>query len=283
MSLKTILVAASGGTASDGAVETACRLAERFSAHVEGFHVRIDASQVIALASDGFGMPAAGDWIDRMTEDTETLAKKTKAGFLAATARHGIATSNAAGAKATVDWREETGYAPDLVARRARFFDLVVLGRSERVVQRPHSDTIEETLIHSGRPVLLAPAKPAAIGESIALGWNGSAEAVHVLIAALPLLAAAKTVTVITVSSEPDSAKELVGYLARQGVKATHSNVLPVHGAGPGQQLLSQAREAGADLLVMGAFGHRPWREILFGGATQQVMDVSLLPVLLAH
>jgi len=283
MALKSILVAASGGTASNGAIEAACQLAQRFSAHVEGFHVRVDAAQVIALASDGFGMPAAGDWIDRMTEDTEKTASKTKAGFLAAAARCGIAASNAAGTKATVAWREETGYAPDLVSRRARFFDLTVLGRSERVVERPHSDTIEETLIHSGRPILLAPAKPAPIGESIAIGWNGSAEAVHVMVAALPLLAAAKTVTVITVSDEPDSPKDLLEYLARQGVRATHSNVLPVSGAGPGQQLLSQAREVGADLLAMGGYGHRPWREILFGGATQQVVDASLLPVLIAH
>src|SRR6516225_3079758 len=99
MALTSILVAASGGSASAGAIEIACRIA------------------------------------------------------------------------ASAAWRAETGFAPELVAARARFFDLVVLGRSERVVDKAYSDTIEQTLIHSGRPVLLAPAPPpAVIGETIALG-----------------------------------------------------------------------------------------------------------------
>jgi nucleotide-binding universal stress UspA family protein len=36
-------------------------------------------------------------------------------------------------------------------------------------------------------------------------------------------------------------------------------------------------------LLVMGGYGHAPWREVLFGGATREVIGTSLLPVLLSH
>jgi len=50
-----------------------------------------------------------------------------------------------------------------------------------------------------------------------------------------------------------------------------------------GEQLLAGAREDGADLLVMGGYGHTPWRELLFGGATRAVVGTSLLPVLLSH
>jgi nucleotide-binding universal stress UspA family protein len=56
-----------------------------------------------------------------------------------------------------------------------------------------------------------------------------------------------------------------------------------VPGAGAGQQLLSAAREENADLLVMGGYGRVPWREFLFGGATRDVVGVSLLPLLLTH
>jgi nucleotide-binding universal stress UspA family protein len=277
MALKTILVAASGGTASDGAVELACRLARRFAARLEGLHVKTDPAQIIMLAADGFSMPSTGEWIDRLIDDTGTLAKKTEAAFAQATQRHALTPA--------ATWREEVGYAPVAVARRARFFDLCVLGRSERVIDRPHSDTIEETLIHSGRPVLIAPDKPpATIGERIAFGWNGSAEAVHALTDALPLMAAAKAVSVLAVSSEPeDSPLALLDYLASHGVTATHRLIEPVKGVGHGEQLLSEARSEGADLLVMGGFGHRPWHELLFGGATRQVTGASLLPVLIAH
>ncbi len=285
MALKTILVAASGGTASDGAVEAACGIAKRVGAHLEAFHVKVDPTQIVMLAADGYGMPIAGDWIDRLIEDTDQLAEKTKASFAAAVARHGLTMTTTPRTPASASWRVEIGYPPILIASRARFFDLVVLGRSERVVERPHSDTIEETLVHSGRPVLLAPAKPsAAIGNTIALGWNGSPEAVHVMTASLPLLEKAQSVVVITVAAETEeNPRSLLDYLMAHGITAKHRQITPVKGVGPGEQLLSEAREAGADLLVMGAYGHRPWRELLLGGATRQVVGTSLLPVLLAH
>jgi nucleotide-binding universal stress UspA family protein len=56
-----------------------------------------------------------------------------------------------------------------------------------------------------------------------------------------------------------------------------------VDGAGIGQQLLSAAHDENAGLLVMGGYGHVPWREFLFGGATREVVGTSLLPLLLTH
>src|SRR3984885_13995429 len=69
MTIRTILAAASGGTASDGAIEAACRLARRFEAHVEGLHIRADAAQLVMAAGDGFGMPIAGQFIDKFNAD----------------------------------------------------------------------------------------------------------------------------------------------------------------------------------------------------------------------
>jgi len=285
MTLKTILVAASGGTASDGAVELACRLARKFEAHVEGLHIRVDPRAVVAIAADGLGAPMVGGWIDQIAAESDELAKKTKEAFEAAAARNGLARAGAGKASASAAWREETGFAPVQVASRGRFFDLVILGRSERVIEQPHSDTIEETLIRSGRPVLLAPAKvPASFGESIALGWNGSPEAVRALTSSLSLLKSARKVRIITVSEEEKTgAAAAVEYLAWHGVLAVHRNTEPVEGVGPGEQLLATARDEGADLLVMGGYGHGPWRELLFGGATRRIVGTSLLPLMLSH
>lgn len=286
MTLRTVLVAASGGTASEGAVETACRTAERTGAGLEGLHVKTDPQQVVAMMVDGMGMPLSGEWFDRLIADAGALAEKAKAAFEGAANRHNfVLGTRPAGGKAAARWRVETGYAPIAVARRARFFDLVVLGRSERVIEQPHSDTIEETLIRSGRPVLLAPARPQAeFGDTIAIGWNGSAQAVHAVTAALPLLEKARTVVAVTVGGQAgEDAVPLLDYLASHGIAARHCELLPVKHAGPGEQLLAEAREIGADLLVMGAYGHRPWRESLFGGATREIVGSSPLPVLLAH
>lgn len=291
MTIKTILAAASGGSASESAIDLACQFARRFSAHLECFHARPDPRDLFTYSGDGFGMSMSGEFIDRFVKDAEAIAAKTKTVFEATIARHQIGISAEPSQKlpekigASAVWRDETGYAPTLVSRRARFFDLVVLGRSERVVDQPHTDVVEQTLVNSGRPVLLAPTKmPKDVGDVVAVGWNGSAEATRAVAAALPLLVAASSVSIITIGEKhQESATSLIEYLGWHDVAAKHRHVPAASGVGLGQQLLSAAHDGNADLLVMGGYGHVPWHEFLFGGATREVVGTSLLPLLLSH
>jgi nucleotide-binding universal stress UspA family protein len=287
MTIRSILAGASGGTASNGAVELACRFATRFGAHLEAFHVRLDVQQlVLAAGATGVAMPLDGRWIDEIAANADDMAAKTKAGFTEIAARHGLpVVETPEPGKASASWRDEAGDAPVVVSRRARFFDLVVLGRSDRVADQPHSDAIEQTLIQSGRPVLLAPAEPpAALGTAIAIGWNGSPQAVRAIVGALPFLREARQTFVIAIDDrDPEGADAIKDYLALQSVPATVRHVPKVSGGGTGDQLLSAAREEGADLLIMGGYGHAPWRETLFGGATRDIVGVSLLPLLISH
>jgi nucleotide-binding universal stress UspA family protein len=89
MRFKTILAGVSGGSASNGALELACRFAERFGAHLEAFHARLDPRDLLTYAGDGFGA-MSGEFIDRFVEDVDATAKETKASFEAAIARHQI-------------------------------------------------------------------------------------------------------------------------------------------------------------------------------------------------
>jgi nucleotide-binding universal stress UspA family protein len=291
VNIKTILVGASGGSSFNGAIELACRIALRFGAHVEGLHVKADPMDVIAFADGGMGTAISGDFIDRFVADVDSLAAKTKTAFESAVARHGVEWTSVPPSapppktRASAAWREEKGNSLALLARRARFFDLVILGRSDRVVDQPHSDAVEQALLHSGRPIILAPAEaPPEIGSSIVLGWNGSPQAVRAMIAALPFLATAGDALVVTSGDRHlESAAFALEYLGWHGIGSKHRHVSTQPGVGPGEHLLSTARDAGADLLVMGAYGHSPWREYLFGGATRDITRVSLLSLLLSH
>jgi nucleotide-binding universal stress UspA family protein len=287
MTIRTIFVGASGGTASGGAVELACQLAARFGAHLEGHHVRFDPNEIIiAAAGGGLGMPLDGGWIEQMAQDGDSLAARTKAEFAKTAEQHGLVPADRPGSGgATFAWRDEIGRAAGLVPARARFFDLVVLGRSDRVVDQPSTDVIERTLLDSGRPVLLAPAAPPKVlGDIIAIGWDGSPRSVRAVAAAVPLLAKAKQVFVFTIGEKPEANADAIGdYLRWQGVTAIVRAVDAVEGVASGEQLLSAARDEGADMLLMGAYGHAPWREALFGGATRTIVGTSLLPVLLSH
>lgn len=290
MTIRTILVAASGGSASNGAVELACQWAARLRAHVEGFHVLNDARAALSLAGTDLAAPSPG-LFEQISADAEAHAAKTRAAFEAVIARHRIPirpVPHAAGDAAlpSACWREATGYAPSLVSRRARFFDLVVLGRSERVVDAPSTHTIEETLAEAGRPILLAPAEcPAAVGTVIALAWNGSLEAVRAVAASLPLLKKAETASVIMISGADgtESPGALIEYLSWHGTRAASFAAARPAGKTAGESLLEAAEATGANLLVMGGYGRRPWREALFGGATHEVLARNTMPLLLVH
>jgi nucleotide-binding universal stress UspA family protein len=286
MTIRTMLVGASGGSASDGAIGLACQLAKRFGAHLEAFHVKTDPAEIIMAASAGdVGVPTDGAWIDQMAEDADKRAATTKAAFLAGAVSHGLNEAAQPQPGATFGWQDVVGRATEQVPARARFFDLVVLGRSDRVIDQPSTDVIEETLLRSGRPILLAPATvPPVLGETMAIGWDGSVQSVRAVAAALPMLLQAKRIVILTVGDRPEAdLAAACDYLRWHGAACEGQSVPVVSGVGHGEQLLAAARDASADLLVMGAFGHTAWRELLFGGATRTIVASSMLPVLLSH
>jgi nucleotide-binding universal stress UspA family protein len=285
--IRTIFVGASGGSANHGAVELACQLAAHFGAHVEGYHVKFDPNDILIAAADGgVGMPIDSGWFDQMVEDTNKRAKEIGTAFLVAAERHGLSRATRPGRMgASASWREEVGYASRLIADRARFFDLAVLGRSDRVIDRPASDVIEWTLLDSGRPVLLAPETPAAaIGDVVAVGWDGSPQSVRAIALAMPLLQKATKIVLLTIADTGDAdvgaARDYFGW---HSILAEVRQVQGIEGVRVGEQLMSAARDDGADLLVMGAFGRAPWREALFGGATRTIVKSCLLPVMMCH
>jgi nucleotide-binding universal stress UspA family protein len=293
MAIRTILAPLSGGSSNEGAIETACRLALRFGAHVEGLHVRADPTDALPLLGQDISTPVAAELIGLAEREGEDNAIKARAVFDAAIARHGFAlrekplgAGQAAAGGTSAAWREAVGQVSAIVPQRARLNDLVVLGQSGRVADKPHSDTLDETVVHGGRPVLLASARALGpVGEVVAIAWNASPEAARAVSGALPFLVEARAVHILSVGKEEEalSDAELAAYLGWHGIAAAAHHVQPVKGVKTGEALLASARDQGADLLVMGGYGHAPWREMIFGGATAQIVGTSRLPVLLSH
>ena len=287
MTIKTILAGLSGGSASNGVIELSCRLAVQFQAHLEALHVRMDAGElVIAAGAEGLAAATNMAFSDQLLAAAAEKSQQLRQTFMAAATRQGLALRDEAGmAGPGVSWRAELGDPPALIASKARFYDLAVLGRSERVLNQPHTDAIEETLLHAGRPVLLAPSEPpAAIGQCVAIGWNGSAQAVRSVVAALPFLRRARDVVLVELG-DPDHAAsaEMQGYLLMHGITSRMRRLPEVRGANVGDELLAAACDEQADLLVLGGYSRSPLRQALFGGTTRQVLGASRLPLLMVH
>jgi nucleotide-binding universal stress UspA family protein len=292
MTIRTILVPLSGGAASEGTIETACRLAHRFGAHVEALHVRPDPRESLPLLAPDISASVSGELIAMAAKEGDERAAKAKSAFTSAVTNHALplrdrplGAGRAASGSPSAQWRQEIGEAALIVPRRARLNDLVILGQSGRVVDKPSTDLPEQTILHGGRAVLLAPVRPATpIGEVVAIAWNSSVEAARAVAASLPFLCQAREIHILTAGDDDGSHEdELAAYLAWHGIVAAAHRVRPLAGIGIGELLLATAREYGADLLVMGGYGHAPWREMIFGGATRQVIGTSRLPILLSH
>lgn len=181
---------------------------------------------------------------------------------------------------------------PHSFAAAARLTDLAILGQprdGDPLVGQ--YALVERCLFASGRPVLIVPAKPEtiAVGATIVVAWDGSAEAARSFSDALPFLATAKRVVLLAGVREGArqttdlSADGMVAHLARHGLNAEAVRVSMGEGADVGRVLLIQAKELQADMIVMGAFHHSRWRELILGGVTLTMLEEAGIPLFMAH
>lgn len=113
------------------------------------------------------------------------------------------------------------------------------------------------------------------------IAWDGSPHAARALRAALPLLPRFKTVDVVMVNPERrEDCFDIGVYLAAHGIAATVISE-PSGGEAVADVILYQA--AAVDLLVLGAYGHSPIMEHIFGGVTEGVSKQARCALLFAH
>ena len=187
---------------------------------------------------------------------------------------------------------DESDKALSLV-RHAHCSDLVVLTQADPGARdgRPAQALVEQVVLSNARPTLLLPyaGRLDAVGTCALVAWDDSREAARALSDALPLLRLAKRVHVVSWNEglgDDDRALRprldaLHQWLAWQGVAAEmHVETTDGHIAGT---MLSHAADIGADLIVMGAYGHPRWMERMLGGATRGLLASMTVPVLMSH
>jgi len=188
--------------------------------------------------------------------------------------------------KATARFIHYDGKQVDAVAHYGRLADLICVPQPDPQMNLG-ANTLKAALFSSGRPVMMCPAQDSlskGFAEHIAIGWNGSLEASRAVAMSMPIIAAAKTVTILTSgdSGHNASADELKRYLELKEV-ASDLRDFAAKSANVGQQLLSETSDAGAGLLIMGAYRDSYERETLFGGNSQTVVQNATIPVIMVH
>lgn len=175
----------------------------------------------------------------------------------------------------------------DDVAQCARTHDLLVVPQA--TLLDGQRSVAEPALFASGRPVVLLPLTAARRFDrldQVIVAWDGSRSAARAVADALPLLAAAGRIEIVTVSADkpavgPTSAANLVRHLARHGVQAEVTDLEPHYGSAAAA-IATHAAKAG-DLLVMGGYGHARMLEFVLGGVTEHMLAAPPVPIFLSH
>ena len=280
MTYKTVLVHVDRGPRCAERLDLGMSIAQSVGAHCVGLfalsaqripsYARAEAGSIVAEAEARFRDEAAAE------------AAKV---FQAAVTRTGCALT---------EWRASKRDALGAVLLSARYADLVVVGQNDPEAAEDagvSADFVDELVLAAGRPVLVVPyaGRFPSIGKNVLVAWNASREAARAVTDALPVLRKAESVQVVAFdpgkggADHGDVPGADVGlWLARHGVKV---QVAQQNGAGLdiGAQILSRAADVGADMIVMGAYGHSRMRELVLGGATRTLIGSMTVPVLMSH
>ncbi|MBY0564030.1 MAG: universal stress protein [Hyphomonadaceae bacterium] len=179
-----------------------------------------------------------------------------------------------------------------VAAVHARYADVAVMTRpSDGAGGDLREEIVEGVLFHSGRPALIAPPgwKGTGIGKRVVVAWDASREATRALSEAQSILDRAEQVTVVTVDAKPkmfghgdQPGANIAAHLSRRGLPAEVRNVDSM-GRSASLAILEEAETLQADLVVMGGYAHSRLRELVFGGATRELLRVATVPLLMAH
>jgi nucleotide-binding universal stress UspA family protein len=268
MPIKSILLHLANDPGHRSRLAVALDLARRHGATIRALFAEPTGDMPDAVAGRGSSYAFVSESREAARRTADTLSKE----LARICGRDGI----------SCEWLDEPGDPAALLARFALMADLVIVGRG------PADNGLEPDLCEAlpgelACPLLAVPENWAGdpVGRRVLVAWKSGLPTARALHGALPLLCAAESAAVLTVGGEAEALDPVLRYLALHGVHAEPRREANDREAG--EVILRLAGELGADLLVMGSYGHARAREMILGGATRHVVTHMRLPVLFAR
>jgi nucleotide-binding universal stress UspA family protein len=268
--IKTLLLHASEDAGLDARLEAAIACARSFDGHLICLQVTaVDTIFVGDPLGDSYALPVIADEIrDRQNRHRQRIEARLR--------ESGV----------SWEWLQRDGLAFEEILATSRLADAIVL--SSAVPGGEHDlGTIASRIALRARAIVLA--IPAALSSfdprgTALVAWNDSPEAAHALSLALPILHTAREVQLVHVREDASSGScDAAGdYLRRHGIASEIHEWDPL-GRSVGETLIDAARLVKADFIVMGAYGHSRFAELVLGGATRAMLRNTPVPLLLSH
>lgn len=266
MEFKDILVHIDNSAQCASRVKLAVRLAEDHGAHLTGLYV--------------INHPYYASQGDARKEQV----KQAKEMFQSETSGTGIGTEYLC-----ADWNVSGDSMVEILNYHAYRKDLIIVGQSvqEKAIGDIPADLPERVVLGSGRPVLVVPYAGhfVTVGERVVVGWRAGRESSRAIHDAMPILAKAKQVFVVAVTSgdQPPADRcrddSILAHLARHHIavkeETLESGDVPVD-----KVLMNYAWERGCDLLVMGVHTRGG---VHIGPVAKLFFEQMTFPVLMSH
>ncbi len=267
MIVKNMIVHLDSSPRAEARLDLSVTLAKRFGARLVGVFAEVDTGLL--------GRSAEGEVAAAYDSARKVFSEKVSAAGVTGIMRSLVHGNHHQVNQTVID-----------ATRRA---DLCVLGQTDRDARdsRAPTDLVEQVVINSGRPALVVPYAGTFpdVGKTVLVAWNGGRESARAANDAIPLMADAKHVTVMAMNpqgTQPLDGSGLCDHLSCHGITAERE-LLEVKDIGVADYVLSHCADMGADLLVMGAFGHYGFPHMLRGGVTRDLLAHMTVPVLLSH
>lgn len=278
MTIRSVFLHAGSETLSPGRgpAAYAVGLSHAFNAHLEALILELDMTT-----------PKSGHGREILQEALAQIQVQNADALNAANSVREAAEKMGVEAEVTTE-RSHIHSTPEIAADHARLADLVVAGVCNQGLLSERQ--IAESLVfQSGRPVIVVPDdhETEYSAARVVVAWDFSRVAARAISDALPILRSASEVRLVTFGDDKSFASsvtmdQVLSALRRRGVEAQFDQ-LNRGSLTIGEAINSAVKNANADLLVMGGFGHSRFRDFILGGATRSVLTAPIVPTLLSH
>ena len=271
------------------ALTTALDLAKKLSANVHGYHLLPSVDkEVIGSKSNLFNLVNPSERYKLLNKSEIELRRKNSYSFFEGLVEQKdfklVRKPRYQSDGGQASFTEIHGSPEKVFSIIGPLSDLIVVSRPEKKSSFHARAYMLSALLYSGQAVLVLPQKKTpVIGNRILLSWNQSIEAVSAIKSVIPLLQKAESVHVVCSGSEYRTGpklKHLKQYLKQWNINVQHTLT---KGASVEKEIIKTYKDTKSDLLVMGAYSRNQWREKLFGGVTNYMLNDTKLPVLMLH
>jgi len=275
MSISNILVAFDGTPPAERAVKLASTVAMRYDAHVTGLY-----AHTLPASYAQFDSYLTAEALTLLQSHEKEAEAKTEARFMDLVKGEGV--------DARTDFFSVHGFPNDVLSDFARTYDICVVGQpTDEAKSDYYAPNPDQIALQSGRPVLVAPRhyETFAIHNGAVLAWDGKRAAARALSDAMTFLERRHKLTVLHVGDEDEvrqPGRDIMVHLSRHGLEATLS-CQPKGNMSIADIVLNTCAESDAGLLVMGAYEHSRFSEMLLGGVTRDVLSRTHIPILMSH